>query len=637
MNNQAANITVLDFPDCVRMRKGMYIPNIEHTVFEIVDNSIDEHMAGYCNAIAVAIVDDTITVEDNGRGIPVTPHEKNPSLSQAEVAYTVLHAGGKFGDSEGYKTSTGGLHGVGASVVNALSEDLTLEIKTGGKKYIAKFAKGHIKEKLHIVEKGLNVNDTGTSVSFKLDPEIWGNEKVDLNKIRKRIQQLAYLNPGLTTYLYFDTENKDGKRVKLEEQHCYPEGLKSYIEKLAKNKNLVTDIISFSVDNDAEDAAKAMQVSVALAYTESYSEEIYTFYNGINTIDGGDHLTGFKAGLLKSLTDYIDSNNIKNLSFESDDVREGIIAVISVRSVKAPEFDGQGKAKVKSPEARAFVKSSLEEAMTDFLDANPNQAKIILNKITQAAKARLAAKKAREDVRKIKSMADSGNPEKIADCSSKKPEECELFIVEGDSAAGSAKSGRDRKTQAILPVFGKILNVEKARLSDVLNSIKMQDILKALKCGIGEEFDISKLRYHKIILLADADVDGSHIQILHTTFFYRYLRPIIENGYLYCACPPLYKIIKGKTTRYALNDCERDSILQELGGNCTIQRFKGIGEMNSDQLWETTMNPETRTLIQITVDDAEMADAAVTLCMGDNVPPRRDFIMENAQEADLDI
>jgi DNA gyrase subunit B len=634
MSEQQAEISVKRFPECVRIRKEMYLPNKDHAIFEIVDNGIDEALAGYATAIAVVIIDDRVTVEDNGRGIPVTPHTdpEFKGLSQAEVAYTVLHAGGKFGDETGYKTATGGLHGVGASVVNALSEQLSLVIKTGGKKYEIDFEKGLITKKLHVIEEGLDQDDTGTEVNFTLDPDIWQDERFDLKRIKRRMQQLAYLNPGLTLYLKIDSDDKDGKRINIEDTYCYPEGLNAYVEKLTKNKVAITNITGYCT------TVQDTEVAISMVYTDAYNEEVYSFCNNIGTEDGGHHLTGFKMGLAKAMNDYATANKLlkDDQKFESDDTREGLIAVLAIK-VKEPKFECQAKAKLDMPKIKGVINKITEDIVSEYLDKNPDEAKVIMDKITTACNARRAAQKAREAVRKQKDLIEGGLPGKLAGCQSKDPAESEIYIVEGDSAGGSAKQGRDRKFQAILPVFGKILNVEKARLHKVLNSDKITDLLKALGCGIGDDFDISKLRYHKIILMADADVDGDHIKTLEITLFYRYLKSIIEAGYLYFAVPPLYKLVKGKTMKYAYSDAEKEQMLKELGDNVNVQRYKGLGEMNPEQLWETTMNPETRTLVQVTLEDAELAEQYVSICMSEDVKARRDFITENALEAQLDV
>lgn len=634
MSNEGAEIAILRFPDNVRKRKEMYLPNKEHLIFEIVDNSIDEAMAGYADMIAVAVIDNVVTVEDNGRGIKVTMH-KDPEynhLTQAEVAYTVLHAGGKFGEDDSYKTATGGLHGVGASVVNALTEEVTLTVKTEGKKHQAKFSRGHIIENMHVIEEDLSDDDTGTEVTFKPDSEMWDELRFDLKKIKKRVQQLAYLNAGLSLYLVLDSEDKEGKRIKEEQLYCYPDGLHTYIEKLTKNKELVTDI--FGTVITGEDT----QIAISLAYTNSYSEDIYSFCNNIFTEEGGDHLTGFKTGLSKVINEYATTNKLvkEDTKLEPEDTREGLTAVIAIR-VKEPKFQGQAKSKLDMPKIRHVVRKAIEDYMTDHLDKNPAMAKIIIAKAVAAHDARKAAQKARENIRQQKSLVEGGLPGKLTDCSDKNPEVCEIYIVEGDSAGGSAKQARDRKTQAILPIFGKILNVEKARLDKVLKNEKLFDLLRALKCGIAEEFDLSKLRYHKVILMSDADVDGDHIKTLYMTFFLRHLKPLVEKGHLYLAMPPLYKLEKGKTVKYAYSDAEKEKILAEMGDKVLTQRYKGLGEMNAQQLWETTMNPESRSIIRVTIEDAEEAEQMVSLCMGEDVKPRREFITDNALEANLDV
>ncbi|PTY92983.1 DNA gyrase/topoisomerase IV subunit B [Heyndrickxia sporothermodurans] len=631
--SEQAQIDFLEFPESVRKRRGMYIVDKAHTVFEIVDNSVDEAAAGYCTAIAVAVVGNTITVEDNGRGIPVTPHKdpKFKGLSQAEVAFTTLHAGGKFGKDGGYTTNTGGMNGVGASCVNALSDHMTLSIKTGGSKYEIEFEKGLITKNVEKVED--NVEGTGTTVTYTFDPEIWGEETLDLKKVKKRMRQLAYLNPGLLIYVYFDTVDANGNEVKSEDQFLFPEGLKSYVEQLTKSKKLISDIALTNQvieSTDAEGKPLPIDVQIAYAYTEGYNQEIYTFVNNVATENGGDHLTGFTMGVSKAIERYaLENKFIKAASdISSDDTREGIVGIVSIK-VRDPHFEGQGKSKIKMNNVRQAVRTVTEAHLYDHLEQDMEQAKGIINKTLMAAKARLAAKKAREATRNKKELLENtGLPGKLADCQTKKPEESELFVVEGDSAAGSAKQARDRKTQAILPVFGKILNVEKSRFDSVLKSEKIQDVLKALKCGIADTFDINKLRYHKIIIMSDADVDGAHIQCLNMTFFYRYLRPIIEAGYLYMAVPPLYKVTKGKNITYCYSDAELETTDTE---GASVQRFKGLGEMNPEQLWETTMDPETRKLVQVTIDDIESAEEYFSLCMGNDIDSRKAFIIENAE------
>jgi DNA gyrase subunit B len=632
LNNEQAQISVLRYPECVRLRKEMYLTDPDHCIYEIVDNSVDEHAAGRCNAIAIAIVGDEVIVEDDGNGIPITPSPdpEYAHLSQAEVAYTVLHAGGKFGKAGGYKTNTGGLHGVGASCVNAVSENVSLIISTDGSQYQVDFAKGHIINGLHRIG---DVEDgkSGTEVHFTLDKEVWGDEGFDFDKIEKRIRQLAYLNPGLTLLLYFDTVDKDGKEVKLEKTYCYPEGIKEYIGKLAKGKVVISDTAYF-VKKVVDEKVGEIEVSVAFTYIDGYTTNVSCFVNNIATEAGGDHLTGFKMGSYKAVERYaLESGAIKDAKdLESDDAREGMIAVISVK-VKEPKFEGQGKSKIKMIEVRNAVKQTMEDFMFDYFNQDTTRAKAIMDKVLKASKARLAAKRAREAARGQKEGMEGGLPGKLADCSEKDPALCEIYLVEGDSAAGSCKSARDRKTQAILPVFGKILNAEKSRYDQVVTNPKLLDMLKALKCGIGNDFDLAKIRYHRIILMSDADVDGSHIQCLNLVFFYRYLRPVIEAGYLYIACPPLYKVSKkvGKKEEvvYLYSKEELDAYDTT---NCSVQRYKGLGEMNPDQLWDTTMNPETRKLVRVTISDYELAEEYLSLCMGKDVETRKAFIMDNS-------
>lgn len=498
MSQEQAEISFVDYPENVRTRKEMYLTDATHTVFEIVDNSVDEFSAGRCNTIAVAIIDGVVTVEDDGGGIPITPH-KDPQfkgLSQAEVAFTTLHAGGKFGKEGGYQTNTGGLHGVGASCVNAVATWMNLQIQTGGKKYEVEFEKGFITNGLHLVGDSDTPETTGTSVSYTLDPDIWEGEQIDLKKLRKRMKQVAYLNPGLTIYLYIKDQG-----LEVEENHHYPEGLKEYVTVLSENKKQLSDVAYINQKVEKTD------IQIAFTYTSAYSQELYSFCNNVITEAGGDHLTGFNMGLSKAIERYaLENKYIKNAKdISAEDSRDGIVAVISVK-VPQPKFEGQGKSKIKMLFIRTQVRKVVEEFMYDYLSQDADRAKLIMDKVLIAAKARDAARKAKEAARGKQNLSEaSGLPGKLADCQSKKPEECEIYFVEGDSAGGSAKGARDRKTQAILPVFGKILNVEKTTVDKVVKNIKLSEIIKALRCGVDETFNIKKLRYHKIIIMSDAD------------------------------------------------------------------------------------------------------------------------------------
>ena len=625
---QQAQIDDLPFPDCVRVRRGMYISNQNQAVTEIVDNSVDEHFAGYCNTIAVVIQNGIITVQDDGRGIPCGPSKKNPEITQVEQAFTTLHAGGKFGNADGYSKKTSGMNGVGGSCVQALSEWMNIEVVFGGHKYQTQFEKGYITSRTTMIEEGLDPLEHGTTVSFKLDEEVWtDSDPLNINALKRRIKQIAYLNPGLTMYMYVDHEG-----IQFEETYLYPEGLKNYVEELTSKRNKLSDVIGMNGSlNDID-------IQVAMCYTDSYNDELYTFCNNMHTVDNGDHLTGFTMGLTEAIKEYMTQYNIK-FDIKNDDIKEGLVGVVSVR-VADPIFEGQAKTKLKMISVRTAVKNATKETIVDYLDKNPAIAKTIIEKIEQASKARLAAQRARENQRKGKSITD-GSSTKLADCASKKPEECEIFLVEGDSAGGSAKQARDRHTQAILPIFGKISNVERKRLEEVLKNVKLQEIAKATKVQFGPDCNPEDSRYHKFIIMSDADVDGEHIACLWITFFYRYLRPLIEAGFIYLACPPLYKVTyrEGRNDRiiYAYTDEDLEQIKAEQGEPYNIQRFKGLGEMNPEQLWETTMNPETRRLIQITTEDAELAEEIISLCMSDDSGARREWITENSQYAELDV
>ena len=634
----AEQIQVLEGLEAVRKRPGMYIGStsvrgLHHMVYEIVDNCVDEALAGYCTEINIVIEPGNImSVEDNGRGIPVEIHPKT-HISTAETVYTVLHAGGKFGGDSGYKVS-GGLHGVGASVVNALSNWVEVTIQRDGGIYQMKFEKGKTVKKL---EKIGNSKKTGTKVRFLADDTIFETQEFDYDVLETRFREMAFLTKGLK--ITFEDKRNPEKQKKVE--FCFEGGLKSFVEFLNKNKEcLHKDPIYIEKDGE-------VPVEIAMQYTTSYSENIYTFVNNINTIEGGTHLEGFKRALTKVFNDYARSHNLlkdQDANLQGEDIREGITAVVSVK-VKEPQFEGQTKTKLGNSEVTGIVQSMVNEALATFLEENPNVAKAILEKCVSAARAREAARKARELVRRKSALETTTLPGKLADCSSKNAEECEVYIVEGDSAGGSAKQGRDRKFQAILPLWGKMLNVEKARADKIYGNDKLNPVIVAVGAGIGKDFDITKIRYGKVIIMADADVDGAHIRTLMLTFFFRYMRPLIENGNVYLAQPPLYKLAKkGMEDIYCYTDEGLDKAFAELEAkgiareSLSLQRYKGLGEMNPEQLWETTMNPEKRTLIQVTMDDAIKADETFTLLMGDEVEPRRDFIAQNAKYVkNLDI
>ena len=633
----AEQIQVLEGLEAVRKRPGMYIGStsvrgLHHMVYEIVDNCVDEALAGYCTDIKIEIEPgNIISVEDNGRGIPVEVHPKT-KISTAETVYTVLHAGGKFGGDSGYKVS-GGLHGVGASVVNALSNWTEVTIKRDGGLYQMYFEKGKTVRKL---EKIGDAKGTGTKVRFLADDTIFESLDYDYDVLEKRFREMAFLTKGLKITI----EDKREETPKKAEFH-FEGGLVSFVEFLNKNKDKLHKTPIYI------EKAGEVPVEIAIQYTSSYSENIYTFVNNINTIEGGTHLEGFKRALTKVFNDYARNHNIlkeKDNNLQGEDIREGITAVISVK-VKEPQFEGQTKTKLGNSEVTGVVQSMVNEALSTFLEENPQVAKAILEKCISASRAREAARKARELVRKKSSLETSTLPGKLADCSSKNPEECEVYIVEGDSAGGSAKQGRDRKFQAILPLWGKMLNVEKARADKIYGNDKLNPVIVAIGAGIGAEFDVTKIRYGKVIIMADADVDGAHIRTLLLTFFFRYMRPLIENGNVYLAQPPLYKLSKrGMEDKYCYTDEDLEVAYKELEekgiarDTLSLQRYKGLGEMNPEQLWDTTMNPETRTLVKVTMDDAIKADEIFTLLMGDEVEPRRQFIQANAKYVkNLDI
>ena len=633
----AEQIQVLEGLEAVRKRPGMYIGStsvrgLHHCVYEIVDNGVDEALAGYCTEINVVIEKgNIISVTDNGRGIPVEIHPKT-HISTAETVYTVLHAGGKFGGDSGYKVS-GGLHGVGASVVNALSTWTEVTIKRDGGLYQMYFEKGKTVKKLERIG---DAEGTGTKVRFLADDTIFESLEYDYETLEKRMREMAFLTKGLKITLE-DQREENPRKV----EFCFEGGLVSFVEYLNKNKEKLHKTPIY-IEKSGE-----IPVEIAIQYTTSYSENIHTFVNNINTVEGGTHLEGFKRALTKVFNDYARSHNIlkeKDNNLQGEDIREGITAVVSVK-VKEPQFEGQTKTKLGNSEVTGVVQSMVNEALATFLEENPNVAKAILEKCISASRAREAARKARELVRKKNSLETSTLPGKLADCSSKNPDECEVYIVEGDSAGGSAKQGRDRKFQAILPLWGKMLNVEKARADKIYGNDKLNPVILAVGAGIGADFDITKIRYGKVIIMADADVDGAHIRTLLLTFFFRYMRPLIENGNVYLAQPPLYKISKkGMEDIYCYTDEQLDEAYKELEekgiarDQLGLQRYKGLGEMNPEQLWDTTMNPETRILIKVTMDDAMKADEIFTLLMGDEVEPRREFIQANAKYVkNLDI
>ena len=628
----AEQIQVLEGLEAVRKRPGMYIGStsvrgLHHMVYEIVDNCVDEALAGYCTEIKVEIEPgNIISVEDNGRGIPVEIHPKT-KISTAETVYTVLHAGGKFGGDSGYKVS-GGLHGVGASVVNALSTWTEVTIKRDGGLYQMSFEKGKTVKKL---EKIGDAKGTGTKVRFLADDTIFESLDYEYEVLEKRFREMAFLTKGLKISIEDKREDPPKKA-----EFCFEGGLISFVEFLNKNKEkLHKDPIYIEKDGE-------VPVEIAIQYTTSYSENIYTFVNNINTIEGGTHLEGFKRSLTKVFNDYARSHNIlkdKDSNLQGEDIREGITAVISVK-VKEPQFEGQTKTKLGNSEVTGIVQSMVNEALSTFLEENPQVAKAILEKCVSASRAREAARKARELVRRKNSLESTTLPGKLADCSEKDASQCEVYIVEGDSAGGSAKQGRDRRFQAILPLWGKMLNVEKSRADKIYNNEKLQPVILAVGAGIGADFDINKIRYGKIIIMADADVDGAHIRTLLLTFFFRYMRPLIENGNVYLAQPPLYKLSKkGFKDVYCYTDEEMAQHLQEMGrDNVNIQRYKGLGEMNPEQLWETTMNPKTRIMIKVTMEDAMKADAIFNVLMGEEIAPRREFIEKNAKSVrNLDV
>ena len=630
----AEEIQVLEGLEPVRKRPGMYIgstgkPGLHHLVYEIVDNSIDEALAGHCNEIKIFINEDgSIRVEDNGRGMPVDIHPKQ-KIPAVEVIHSILHAGGKFDENGGYKVS-GGLHGVGASVVNALSSRMEVKIKRNGNLYKQEYSRGKTMTKLEIIGTS---TETGSITEFMPDDQIFDDIEFDYDTLNYRFREMAFLNKGLKIQL----EDKRKGREKTN-TYCYEGGIKEFIKYQNKNKEkLHEDIIFFDKKLDNS------QVEVAIQYTDRYSETLLSYANNINTTEGGYHLSGFKSALTRVINDYAKKAKLigeNDNSLLGEDVREGLTAIISVKLTN-PQFEGQTKTKLGNSFIRGVVETAVNENVYAFLIEHPKQAKIIIEKCIKSARVREAAKKARDLTRRKTALDSLALPGKLSDCSEKDPKLSEIFLVEGDSAGGSARQGRDRNRQAVLPLRGKILNVEKARLDKILSSEEIKNMITAFGCGIGDDFELDKLRYHKIIIMTDADVDGAHIRTLLLTFFYRYMMPLVEAGHVYAAQPPLYKVKKGKKEYYTYSENEQKKLMKNLaeqGGKSDIQRYKGLGEMDYNQLWETTMDYDKRTLIQITVEDASAADDIFTTLMGDKVPPRKKFIEENARYVkNLDI
>ena len=630
-NYDASEIQVLEGLEAVRKRPGMYIGStgpkgLHHLVYEIVTNSIDEALAGYCTRIDVELLKgDIVRVTDNGRGIPTGIHPKE-GISAATVVYTILHAGGKFGGG-GYKVA-GGLHGVGASVVNALSEWLELTVHDGTNIHFQHFDRGHYDEQMKIVGE---TDKTGTVVTFKADPMIFEQStEYDYDTLLKMLREQAFLNAGVRI-VFTDRRGDEDVEVDL----CYEGGIREFVKyekEIRGHEELFPEVIYVAGTKDD------YTCEIAFQYNDSYNDLVLSFANNVRTPDGGTHETGFKKSLCKVINDYGKKFNLlkDGTRLSEDDVREGIIAVVSVKLTNC-EFEGQTKGRLGNPEVRPFVEALVLEKLMNYLEENPTVARTVFDKSIQAQKAREAAKRARDLSRRKTALESASLPGKLADCSERDPEHTEIFIVEGDSAGGSAKEGRDRRYQAILPLWGKMLNVEKARIDKVYGNDKLTPVVTALGTSIGEDFDISRLRYNKVIIMADADVDGCHIRTLLLTFFFRFMRPLIDEGHIYIAQPPLFKVQKGKQVRYAYSDEERDVYIRELYGDNTgksdVQRYKGLGEMDPDQLWETTMNPETRTIVKITLEDAVKADETFTILMGDKVNPRREFIEKNAQFA----
>ncbi|MBT3705177.1 DNA topoisomerase (ATP-hydrolyzing) subunit B [Candidatus Peregrinibacteria bacterium] len=627
-NYGADQITVLEGLSAVRKRPGMYIgttdvAGLHHLIWEIVDNAIDEAMGGYCDTIKVNInKDGSLTVDDNGRGIPVEKHKKT-GLSALETVLTVLHAGGKFGDNAGYKVS-GGLHGVGVSVVNALSVDLTAQVYRDGKIHEQKYSRGDSQGDLNVVGK---TDRTGTVITFYPDPDIFESTEFNFQTIVNRLRQQAYLTKGVTIEA---VDERNGEKFKFH----FEGGIKSYVRHINKNKDSIGNVVY------VEREVKEGLVEIALQYTNGYQEQLYSFANNIHTTEGGMHVTGFKAALTRTINYYARKNELlkeKDENLTADDVREGLTAIISVK-LADPQFEGQTKSKLGNAEMRTAVETVFNEAFAEYLGEHPNDGKGIVGKCHLAARARMAARAARDTVIRKGALEGMTLPGKLADCSSKDPANSEIFIVEGDSAGGSAKQGRDRETQAILPLRGKILNVEQARMDRILGNTEIKALIIALGVGIGEAFDIEKLRYDKAVIMTDADVDGAHIRTLLLTLFYRYFKPVVEEGHIYIAQPPLYKIWHGKKIIYAYNEDQKKEALKEFKNGHSLQRYKGLGEMNPEQLWETTMDPSTRKLLRVTIENAEAADKVFDTLMGSEVLPRKKFITSHAKKvANLDI
>lgn len=624
-----SNIQVLEGLEAVRKRPGMYIGStgkrgLHHLVYEIVDNSIDEALAGFCDRIHVIIHKDlSVSVTDNGRGIPVGINSKY-GIPAVEIVFTMLHAGGKFGGG-GYKVS-GGLHGVGASVVNALSEWLVVNVRTDGSEYEMKFERGVTKSPLKVI--GVT-EETGSKIHFKPDSQVFEELDFSYDILKNRLREMAFLNRGLTIIL-------EDEREDIYNEFCYEGGISSFVEYLNKNRSVLHSQPIY-ITGEKDDAT----LEIAMQYNDSFIENIYTFANNISTPEGGTHLVGFKSGLTRVINDYARKTNILKASdpnFAGEDTREGLTAIVSVKLIE-PQFEGQTKSKLGNSDIRGFVENTIVTKFSAFLEEHPSEARIIVEKALSASRAREAAKKARDLTRRKSVLESASLPGKLADCSEKDPALCEIFIVEGDSAGGSAKQGRDRRFQAILPLRGKILNVEKTRLDRILANEEIKSMVTAFGAGIGDDFNLDKLRYHKIICMTDADVDGSHIRTLLLTFFYRYMKSLVEQGYVYIAQPPLYKINKSKKEYYVYSDEELEGLLDEIGRDgIEIQRYKGLGEMNPEQLWDTTMNPETRTILRVELEDAIAADEIFNTLMGDKVEPRREFIEINAKMVkNLDI